>query len=92
LTADQYKICIEKVDIQKIAQYLCHRLPHLNKLELRISVMHRNRPSLHQYTLEEMTQMHPLFRFFDRFDGLLHIASFDLTLKYHYYPCMINTN
>jgi hypothetical protein len=88
LTTDQYKVCSETVDIEKIAQCLHYHLPHLNVLELRINVMHRNRPSIYQHTLEKMAQMHPLFRFFDRRDGLLHIASFDLSWKYHSYPVM----
>ena len=73
------------MDIQKIAECLHHRLPYLNVLELRISVMHRNRASINRYTLKEMVEMHPLFRFFDRRDGLLHIASFDLSAKRHLY-------
>jgi hypothetical protein len=78
------------VDIEKIAHCLHNHLPYLNVLELRISVMRRNRPSIYRHTLEKMAELHSLFKFFDRRDGLVHIASFVLASKNHSYPLYIN--
>jgi hypothetical protein len=83
LTVEQHHLYIETIDFVKIGQCLRYRLPRLSSLELRIYVTLRNHSSLWRYNSEEICQLHPLFKYFNKSDDLLHIASLDFSLSYN---------
>jgi hypothetical protein len=74
----------ETIDFTQIAQSLRHYLPRLISLEWRIYITLRNHSSFHWHTFDQIAQLHPLFKCFGRINGLVHIASFDFTSRFHY--------
>jgi len=83
LTVDQCHVNDELINFNQIAQYLCHRVPHLRVLKLRICMTNRTRSSFSRHTFQEISQMHPLFKWIGRTGRLLHIASFDFISTYY---------
>jgi hypothetical protein len=79
LIADQCSVQDERLDLDKVAQYFNHRVPHLKVLNLRVYVTNRNRSSLVRHTFTQISQLHSLFKCLGRTGGFVHIASFDFT-------------
>jgi hypothetical protein len=84
LTVDQCRVNDELINFNQMAQYLCHRVPHLRVLKLRIYMTNRTRSSFSRRTFKRISQMHPLFKCIGRTGRLVNIASFDFTSTYYY--------
>ncbi len=74
----------EIIDFVKVADCLRHRLPHLKKLEWRIYLCRSYPWSLYVDQFPLIAQMHPLFKSLGKCQSLLHITSYNFTLKYSY--------
>jgi hypothetical protein len=74
----------ETIDFEKVAHCLHHHLPRLRRLEFYIYLTNNNHCLYFPYSLEQISQLHPLFICLAKDRSLLHIASYDFT-SIHYY-------